>query len=330
MSRLRVLRPAASIDELDLRVEPQPPLPRADSDVLVEVAFAAVNPSDAKATLGVMAHAVWPRTPGRDWAGIVREGPPNLLGQQVFGSGGDLGITRDGSHAQYLVLPGDAVVPLPAAMTLAQAGALGVPFVTAQEGFRRAGVPRPNDVVLVMGGNGRVGQAAVQIAAMHGARVFAVTRHHTTYAGHASSSVRTIDSEEDVSAVIRAATNGQGADIVYNTVGSAYFSTANEAMATGGRQILMSTLDRAVSFDIFAFYRGRHTFVGIDSLALDSRASAAVLRELLPGFASGQLQPFKFSDKAEYALDQAAAAYRAVLAGSRERIVLRLRQAREA
>src|SRR5579863_7589031 len=96
MSRLRVLRQAASIDELDLRIEPQPMLPRGADEVLVEVHYAGVNPSDVKATLGAMAHAVWPRTPGRDWAGVVREGPAGLIGAEVFGSGGDLGITRDG------------------------------------------------------------------------------------------------------------------------------------------------------------------------------------------------------------------------------------------
>jgi len=324
MSRLRVLRPAATIDALDLRVEPAPPPPHDDHEVLVEVHTAAVNPSDVKAALGTMAHAVWPRTPGRDWAGVVRDGPPDLIGQPVFGSGGDLGITCDGTHAQHLVLPRDALVALPPPMTLVEAGGIGVPFVTAQEGLRRAGLPLPGEVVLVMGGNGRVGQAAVQIAAMRGATVFAVTRGDAPYAGHACAPVRTIDAAADVAAALRAATGGHGADIVYNTVGSPCFAAANQAMALGGRHILISTLERTVPFDIFAFYRGRHTFVGIDSLALDSRASAAVLRELLPGFASGQLKPFAVRNEACYALDQAAAAYRAVLTGAPERIVLRM------
>jgi NADPH2:quinone reductase len=324
MSRLRVARKAASIEALDLAVEPQPPPVPASGEVLVEVRFAAVNPSDVKAALGAMSHAVWPRTPGRDWAGVVREGPAALIGQEVFGSGGDLGIARDGSHARYLVLPLAAVVARPAALTLAEAGGLGVPFVTAQEGFRRAGPPRPHEVVLVMGANGRVGQAAVQIAAMHGARVFAVTRRNEAYAGDACAPVRTIDASEDVAATIRAATAGHGADIVYNTVGSPYFAAANQAMAIGGRQILISTLDRAVEFNIFAFYRGRHTFVGIDSLALDSRASASALTELVPGFASGQLRPFAVRDEACYTLDQASTAYRAALAGAPERIMLRM------
>jgi NADPH:quinone reductase len=324
MSRLRVLRKAATIDELELLLEPEPALARGDGDVVVEVHAAAVNPSDVKATLGSMAHAVWPRTPGRDWAGVVREGPAELIGQEVFGSGGDLGITRDGTHAQHVVLPRDAVVTKPASMTLAEAGALGVPFVTAQEGLRRAGLPRSGEVVLVMGGNGRVGQAAAQIAAMHGATVFAVTRGNTPYAGYACAPVRTIDASADVGGTIRAATDGHGADIVYNTVGSPYFAAANQAMAPGGRQILISTQERTVPFDIFAFYRGRHTFVGVDSLALDSGASAAVLRDLVPGFTSGQLQAFEVHDAACYPLDRAAEAYRAVLAGARERVVLRM------
>jgi NADPH2:quinone reductase len=324
MTRLRVLRQAATIEELDLRLEPSPPPPRDDDQVLVEVHYAAVNPSDVKAALGAMPHAVWPRTPGRDWAGVVRNGPPDLIGQPVFGSGGDLGITRDGTHARHLVLPRDALVALPASMTLAEAGAIGVPFVTAQEGLRRAGLPLPGEVVLVIGGNGRVGQAAVQIAALRRATVFAATRGNAPYAGHACAPVRTIDASGDVAEAVRAATDGHGADIVYNTVGSPCFAAANQAMAPGGRQILISTLERVVPFDILAFYRGRHTYVGIDSLALDSRASAAVLRELVPGFASGQLKPFAVRDEACYGLDQAAAAYRAVLAGARERIVLRM------
>jgi len=324
MSRLRVLRKTTTIDALELVLEPQPTLPRGDGEVLVEVHYAAVNPSDVKAALGAMAHAVWPRTPGRDWAGVVREGPVDLIGQEVFGSGGDLGITRNGTHARHLVLPRGALVTRPAALTLAEAGGIGVPFVTAQEGFRRTGVPRPGEVVLVMGGTGNVGQAAVQIAAMHGATVFAVTRGHAPYAGHASAQVHTIDASDDVAAVVRAASGGHGADIVYNTVGSPYFAAANQAMAGDGRQILISTLDRAVPFDIRAFYRGRHTFVGIDSLALDSRASAAVLRELVPGFTNGQLMPFTIRNDSCYPPDRAVAAYRAVLAGARDRIVLRM------
>jgi NADPH2:quinone reductase len=322
MRRLRVLRKAETVDDLDLRVETcDPPRPGA-GEVLVDIRAAGINRSDVAAAMGRMPQAMWPRTPGRDWAGVVVEGPSDLIGREVFGAGGDLGITRDGTHASQLVVSRDAVVERPDSLTLAEAGALGVPFVTALEGLHCAGMPKPGDVVLVTAANGKVGQAAAQIAAMHGARVFGVTRRKEAFAHH-HCPVRMIDgSSEDTAAVVVAETDGHGADIVYNTVGSPYFAAANQAMAHGGRQIFIATIDRSVPFDIFAFYRGRHTFVGVDSLALDAIASATLLRELLPGFASGQLRPFPVNETASYPLEHAVDAYRTVHAIDRDRIVL--------
>jgi NADPH2:quinone reductase len=322
MRRLRVQRKAEALDDLDLRIETVDALPRGPDEVLVAVHAAGVNRSDVAAILGRMPQAAWPRTPGRDWAGVVVEGPDALVGQAVFGAGGDLGISRDGTHASHLVVPRDAAVAKPDAITVEEAGALGVPFVTALEGIRRAGMPAPGDVVLVLAANGMVGQAAVQIAAMLGARVFGATRRPEPFA-HAHTAVRMIDaSGADLAATVRAETGGHGADIVYNTVGSPYFAAANAAMARGARQILISTVERPVAFDIFAFYRGRHSFYGIDSLALDACASASLLRELLPGFASGALRPFPVADGARFPLERATEAYRAVQAIARDRVVL--------
>jgi len=322
MQRLRILRKVDSIDDVELRIETCDAPPRGRDEVLVEVHAAGVNRSDVSAALGRMPQAVWPRTPGREWSGVITEGPEELLGKEVFGAGGDLGISRDGTHASHLVVPREAVVEKPAALGLEHAGALGVPFVTALEGFRRAGMPQGGDIVLVTAANGKVGQAAVQIAAMFGARVFGMTRRAEPFA-HSHCAVRMIDaSAADVATVVRDETGGHGADIIYNTVGSPYFAAANQAMAHGGRQILIATVERTVSFDIFAFYRGRHSFFGIDSLALDARVSAAMLRELLPGFADGRLRSFPVPQHACYSLTQAKDAYRMVHAIAQDRIVL--------
>ena len=88
-------------------------LSRAANEVLIEVKAAAVNPSDVKAATGLMAYAVFPRTPGRDYAGIVIDGPADWIGREVFGSSGDLGIRRDGTHATHLAVEADAVVEKP-------------------------------------------------------------------------------------------------------------------------------------------------------------------------------------------------------------------------
>jgi NADPH:quinone reductase len=293
-------------------------------DLLVEITAAAVNPSDVKAAMGLMPYAVFPRTPGRDFSGIVADGPTDLIGKSVFGSSGDLGIRRDGTHATHLVIEAAAVVEKPDSLTLEEAAGIGVPFVTALEGFRRAGMPRAGETVLVLGVNGKVGQAAAQIATWRGARVIGVVRRSEPYQGHASSAVEIIDSSvEDVPARVLELTGGKGADIVYNTVGEPYYTDGTRSLAKLGRQVFIAAVFKPVEFDIFAFYRGRHTYVGIDTLALSSIETADLLRELVPGFASRHLRPFPINEKAVYSLEDAAQAYRAVLGSSRDRVILR-------
>ncbi|MCJ0763627.1 quinone oxidoreductase family protein [Variovorax terrae] len=295
-------------------------LPKAPpGHAVVRVKAAAVNPSDVKASLGMMPHAVWPRTPGRDFAGVVVEGPAEWQGVEVWGTGGDLGMTRDGSHASYLVLPVDALSRKPATVSVAAAATIGVPFITASEGLRRAGLRGAGQRVLVLGANGKVGQAAIQLATRAGAQVVGVERQ----AGHASSGVPTYSAADpDLDAKLMQALGGQGADIAYNTVGSPYFATALNALAVGGTQVLISTIERSVPFDILAFYRRNLQMIGVDSLKLDARQCAAILDSLHGGFESGELRAFDVDDNALLPLEAAADAYRKVLAGSMERIVL--------
>jgi NADPH:quinone reductase len=299
-------------------------LSRATDQLLIEVKAAAVNPSDVKAATGLMPYAVFPRTSGRDYAGVVIDGPEGWIGREVFGSSGDLGIRRDGTHATHLVIEAEAVVEKPKGLSWEEAAGIGVPFVTAMEGLRRAGMPKRGETVLVMGVNGKVGQAAVQIATWQGARAIGVVRKSERYAGHANSTVEIIDaSAGDVAARLRELTANKGADIVFNTVGDPYFQAAHKSLALRGRQILIATIERTVPFNILEFYRGQHTYVGIDTLGLSSVATGAVLRELGPGFAGGHLKPFPIKASAIYSLEQAKAAFIAVAGSSRDRVILR-------
>jgi NADPH:quinone reductase len=299
-------------------------LSRAENQALIEVKAAAVNPSDVKAATGLMPYAVFPRTPGRDYAGVVIDGPADAIGKEVFGSSGDLGIRRDGTHATHLAVELEALVDKPKSISWEEAAGIGVPFVTAMEGFRRAGIPKAGETVLVMGVNGKVGQAAVQIATWHGARVIGVVRKAEAYEGHANAEVEVIDSSAiDVAARVRELTSGHGADIVFNTVGDPYFQAAHKSLALRGRQILIAAIDRIVQFNILEFYRAQRTYIGVDSLGLSSIATGTVLRELAPGFAGGYLKPFPIQASAVYSLDDAKHAYDAVAGSSRDRVVLR-------
>jgi NADPH:quinone reductase-like Zn-dependent oxidoreductase len=299
-------------------------LSHAANEVLIEVRAAAVNPSDVKAATGLMPYAVFPRTSGRDYAGVVIDGPAGAVGREVFGSSGDLGIRRDGTHATHLAVEAEATVEKPKGISWEEAAGIGVPFVTAMEGFRRAGMPKPGEIVLVMGVTGKVGQAAVQIATWHGARAIGVARKAEAYEGHTNAPVEMIDaSATDIAARVRELTNGKGADIVFNTVGDPYFQAARKSLALRGRQILIAAIDRIVQFNILEFYRGQHTYVGIDTLGLSSVATGAVLCELAPGFVGGHLKPFPINPAAVYPLEEAKQAFVAVAGSSRDRVILK-------
>ncbi len=318
---LNVSSPAADAEVIDAQLVAFGANRASEGDVTIAVRAAGINPSDAKAILGLMPTAVWPRTPGRDYAGVVIDGPRELVGLEVWGSGGDLGIARNGSHAERLVLPRAAIAAKPARLSMLEAGTVGVPFVTAYEGLRRAGFPAAGETVAVFGASGKVGQAVIQLATRARAQVFAIDRRADAPRGHASAPVRHIDaSREKPSAAIREESGGHGARIVFNTVGSPYFAEANASLAKRGTQVFISTVERAVAFDIFAFYRGMHTYVGIDSIALGAADCAPIFEALKPGFEDRSLRPFEVADDARFPLTAAKAAYRRVLAGSAGRL----------
>jgi NADPH2:quinone reductase len=320
---LHVAAKAGGIETLDLKRLPQPMPVAKPGELVVQVLAAAINPSDVKATLGIMPHAVFPRTPGRDFAGQVVAGPSALIGQLVWGSGGDLGITRNGSHARYLVLPEQAARRAPQGISVQEAGAVGVPFVTAIEGFRRAGGVQAGQTVVVFGANGKVGQAAVQLAARAGAEVIAVQRQDAME-GFACQAVDIVNAGAvDPTVRIMELTGGKGADIVFNTVDRVYWEAAHAVMSKGSSQIfIIATKAETVPFDLFRFYRGMHSFYGIDTLALDCVRSCELLDGVRSGFEDGSLKPFPVLPSNVLDLSQAMAGYRRVLAGAAERIVL--------
>lgn len=115
----------------DLSVSDIPAPQPSRGEVLVQVEASGINPSDVAGVQGRFQHAVLPRVVGRDFAGHVSEGPSELVGAKVWGTGGDLGISRNGAHAEYLVIPVEAVSRRPKNISAEEAASVGVPFVTA-------------------------------------------------------------------------------------------------------------------------------------------------------------------------------------------------------
>jgi len=299
------------IEELDT------PTPAGDH-VLVRVTAASVNPSDVKNVRGFMHQTRLPRTPGRDFAGTVVAGRSDMIGKEVWGTGGDLGFTRDGSHAEHLLVPASAVVLRPNRLSHEAAASSGVTFVTAAYGLREAGIDA-GQTVAVIGVFGGVGRAAAQIAKRLGARVIGIARSAppadlpATLAG-----VTFVDSSrEDAAGAVRRVTDGRGADTVYDTVGGAMLLEALKFLAHRGRIIEISAgRDPKVTIDIRDFYHQEARLIGVDSLSLDAVQCASILQEIAHAFEAGELVPPPVA--ATYPLEQAVRAYEAVEAGKGE------------
>src|SRR5580658_11338507 len=102
METMRALRLEKFGSVADLRVRELEKPRASQGQVLVEIWSAGINPSDVKNASGAMKQTTLPRTPGRDGAGIVVEGRADLKGAEVWVTGGGLGFTVDGCHAEYV------------------------------------------------------------------------------------------------------------------------------------------------------------------------------------------------------------------------------------
>jgi len=258
-----------------------------DGEALVQVKAAAINPSDIKNVSGSFPATTLPRTPGRDFAGIVVAGK-NYEGEEVWGSGPGLGTTRDGAQAEYVKVPEKAVSPKPRNLSFEQAAAIGVPFITAWCAVVDAAQLNAGETILIVGATGAVGQAATQIANWRKARVLAGVRSSNPVPGAAAVINTTI---EDLRARVFELTDNKGVDAVFDTVGGAMFEPALRCLRVGGRQIaITSTGERRVCFDLIDFYHNLSRLIGVDTMKLTPRDVEAIAEKLRPGFEVGALK----------------------------------------
>jgi NADPH:quinone reductase-like Zn-dependent oxidoreductase len=269
---------------------PEPAL----GEVLVKVRYAAVNPSDVFNTQGYFPeHTVLPRIIGRDFVGEVVSGAAPLLGKIVLGSGGDVGFKRDGTFAEYLSLPAEAVVEVPAGLEPTQAATLGVPFLAAKSCLDAFGRDLSGKSVLLVGGTGAVGSAATLIARKRGARTVRTMLNSAELAalapGLRDGEFLDLSGASALDEQARAMTGGRGFDAVVNMVGGMTFEPSMRALAEYGKMACIASPGQpVVSLNLLEFYRRNLSLFGFNTALVGAVDSARALRELFTEF-SGEV-----------------------------------------
>ncbi|GBG37330.1 quinone oxidoreductase family protein [Mycobacterium montefiorense] len=291
-------------------------------EAIVRVEAASVNPSDMKNVAGLMDWTVLPRIPGRDFAGVVVSGPPEWEGAEVWGTGGDVGFTRDGSHAELIEVPIEALARKPEALSFDEAATVGVNFVTAWAGAVETARLVKGETIAIFGVSGGVGGAVAQIAHALGATVIGVSRRKPEPDTPAAKVIdEFVALDTDVAAEIRRLTKGSGVGVVYDAVGGVTTNAALASLARRGRLVVISAAGSPkVDIDIRALYRNETRILGVDSGKLSVVDSAHILQKMLPHFESGDFRPLPIT--ARYSLDDSAAAYQAVASQVSGRVVI--------
>ena len=272
------------------RPDPEP----VGEEVLVAVTYAGINPADLQQRKGrYPAPAGVPADiPGLEVAGEVIACGSRVLrwkvGDRVFG------LVAGGGLANRVVVHERCLAPIPERLDDADAAAVPEVFLTAHDAIRSQADVTMGETLLVHGANGGVGGAALQIGAMAGARVIAVSRHRPTGVGDAGRVTWIAD--DGFADQVLEATDGRGADVILEIVGAPHFPANFDALAMRGRIIVVGVAAGSRSdIPLGKLMQKRASIRGtvLRARSLEDKATVvrAFEREVLPALASGEMAP---------------------------------------
>jgi putative PIG3 family NAD(P)H quinone oxidoreductase len=274
------------------------PEPHAgEGEVTVRVAAAGVNRADLLQRMG---H--YPPPPGAsDILGLEVSGMIASVGAGVADiAEGDrvMALLEGGGYAELAAVRAPQVVRVPANIDLIDAGGIPEVFITAHDAlFTRARL-QTGETVLIHGGGGGIGTAAIQLGRQHGCRVLVT-------AGSAAKLARCADlgahaginyATEDFVTRTRELTNGRGADVVLDIMGAAYLGRNLEVVAVDGRVVVIGMQGGThADIDLGVMMRRRVTLISTALRARPAAQKAAIVAafatEVVPGLAAGALRP---------------------------------------
>jgi NADPH:quinone reductase len=215
--------------------EPRP----EPGEVVIEVEAAALNFFDILLCRGEYQESPeLPFTPGGEVSGTVHEAGGGMqAGQHVIATPP---LPR-GGYADRVAVPESSVFPIPDSMPFDKAAALPITYQTAHVALRHRAQLEPGETVLVHAGAGGVGSAAIQIAKAAGATVIATAggSEKVEVCEKLGAEIAIDYREENFVEVVKEATEGRGADVIFDPVGGDVFDGSRRCVAFEGRIVII-------------------------------------------------------------------------------------------
>ena len=310
--RAIVIREHGGTDRLE-RAELPDPDPHA-GEAIVRVRAVALNHLDLWVRRGVPGHKFsLPIIPGAEVAGLIEQVAENDRGWKAGDevliapgyscglcfaclsgndplclSSGIFGENRNGGCAEKIAVPIRNLLPKPAALSFVQAAALPLDMLTAWHMLVARARLRPGETVLVHAGGSGVGSAAIQIAKLWGATVFATagSAEKAERAKELGAEQTILYRETDFLGEVRRLTNKRGVDVVFEHVGAETFDRSLKSLARGGRLVTCgATTGGEATINI------RLIFFKLLSILGSTMGSLAELHEIMRHVEAGRLRP---------------------------------------
>jgi len=296
MRAWQTVKPGRPMDALRLNEAAEPPRPTPGT-VQLEVIAAGIGLPDVFMCQG--SYALTPGLPftqGQEVVGRVVGWAPGVenrrLGERVMAVTSF--FTGAGGFAEQCLGLDDFCLPVPDGMTDAEGAGFLIPFHTAYVALVRRGRIEPEETLLVIGGAGGTGQAAIQVGKALGARVIA-----TAGGPEKAEFCRSLGADhvvdhrsEDIAAGVRAATGGRGADAIFDPVGGEAFASATRCVAHEGRILAIGFASGSWGrTDTAHLVTNNYSVVGVIPSRYDRAFKERAQERLLGWWREGRLRP---------------------------------------
>jgi putative PIG3 family NAD(P)H quinone oxidoreductase len=280
-----------------LRLEDVPDPVPGPGEALVEVTAAGINRADAMQREGGYPPPPGaPPYPGMECSGRISAVGPDVTGWQA----GDevCALLGGGGYAELVAVPQGQLLPIPDRVTVTEAAALVEAACTLQATVFQQARLVPGETLLVHGGAGGIGTLAIQIAKALGATVACTAGSPAKLARcrELGADLAISYRDDDFTTAVRDFTDGRGADVILDIMGAPYLQRNLDALATGGRLMVISTRGGGrAEADLSLLMRKRASILASTlrarPLAEKAAIVAGVRADIWPLISSGQVSP---------------------------------------